>query len=223
MPSANGQLQLQDYDAALVARGFDGYQPAERTQLINLGYRYVARKNTSAWLQATKVYTMNPGDGPLSVAGASLLGADDINQVLITTDPYRQKLEVMDQGVFENQWLPLDLTAAKNRSSTPEWYYVYMGSIYILPPPQTVMSIRVDFNSFLPDMVAITDVPVLPQIYDEVILDAALVRAHRRAHELDLANEAQIRINEAMQDILADDVWTMAEQQERVVPDNQWL
>jgi hypothetical protein len=223
VPTTNGQLQLQDYDNALVARGFDGFQPAERTQLINMGYRYVARKNTSAWLQSSKTYTMAPGDPPLSVAGASVLGADDVNQVFVMTDPYRRKLRVADERVFERKWLPLDLTAASNRSPAPDFYYVFAGAIYILPPPQTTLSILVYFNSYLPDMVAVTDVPATPQIYDEVILDASLVRAHRRAHELQLAQEAQVRVDEAMMDILADDVWTMEEQQERVVPDDQWL
>jgi hypothetical protein len=223
MPTTNGQLQLQDYDAALVARGFDGYQPAERAQLINMGYRYVARKNTSVWEQASKTYTMAPGDPPLSVAGASLLGADNINQVFVMTDPYRRKLEVMNQTAFERQWLPLDLTVAANRAAAPDWYYVFNNLIYILPPPQTTMAILVYFQNYLPDMVVLTDVPAIPQIFDEVILDAALMRAHRRASEIQLATEAQGRVDEAMMDIAADDVWTMSEQQERVVPDNQWL
>jgi len=222
VPTANGQLQLQDYDAALVARGFDGYQPSDRTQIINLGYRYVARKNTSAWEQAQYTYLVSPGSGSVAVAGASPLGANSINQVYIATDPYRRKLEVMDQNVFEEQWLPQDLSQPACRS-IPDWYYVFNEQIYILAPPNMALSILVYFQNYLPDMVNLTDVPATPQIYDEVILDAALVRAHRRAHELDLANEAQLRVNEALMDIQADDVWTMAEQQERTVPDNQWL
>lgn len=222
MPNANGQLQLQDYDAALVARGFDGYQPTERYQLINMGYRYIARKNTSSWEQAVVSQSLAPGSYSLPMAGTSLLGADNVSGIYLLTNPYRRKLDVMKQDVFEDQWLPQDLTLASARG-IPDWYYVFEGSIYILPPPSLTVSLGVHFQSFLPDMVNLTDVPVTPQIYDEVILDAALVRAHRRAHELELAGEAQGRINEALQDILADDVWTMAEQQERVIPDNQWL
>lgn len=222
MPNANGQLQLQDYDAALVARGFDGYPPNERAQLINLGYRYVARKNTSSWEQSVGSFPMSPPTYSLAMAGASPLGADNISGIYLTTDPYRRKLEVMDQNVFEEQWLSLDLSAAPNRG-VPSWYYVFESNIYLLPPPQSAMTFSVHFQNFLADMVSVTDVPATPQIYDEVILDAALVRAHRRAHELELANEAQGRINEALGDILADDVWTMAEQQERVIPDTQWL
>lgn len=222
MPNANGQLQLQDYDAALVARGFDGYQPSERTQLINMGYRYVARKNTSSWEQTIVTQSLSPGGYMLPMSGATPLGADFIKGIYLMTDPYRRKLDPMDQQAFENQWFPLDLTAATNRS-VPNWYYVFEDNIYILAPPQSAMSFSIHLQNYLPDMVAATDIPATPSIYDEVILDAALVRAHRRAHELELAGEAQARINEALMDIQADDVWTMEEQQERVIPDNQWL
>jgi hypothetical protein len=215
-------MQLQDFDAALVARGFDGFQPSERAQMINLGYRYVARKYPYYWELSNQTYVLHAGDPPLSIWSAGLLGADNVSGVYIVSDPYRQKLRAMKQEIFERQWLSLDLTAAANRS-TPQWYYVYNQMIYVLPPPQTSMSVEVFFSQFLPDMVALTDAPVTPPIMDEVILDAALVRAHRRAHELELANDAQVRVNEAIADVLMHDVWIMAELQERVVPDDQWL
>jgi hypothetical protein len=222
VPTASGQMQLQDYDAALVARGFEGYQPAERIQMINHGYRYIARKYPWAWENSNVVLPMNPGDGTLIVAGATPLGASNIDEIYITTNPYRRKLLVMDQNVFEKKWLPLDLTDPSTQG-VPEWYYVWAHTIYILPPPSSLMQILVYFDGYLPDMVNMTDTPVTPQILDEVILDAALVRAHRRAHELDLAADAQNRIDEAVMDMLQDDVWVMAERQERVIPDNQWL
>jgi hypothetical protein len=216
-------MQLQDYDLALVARGFDGYQPAERTQMINHGYRYIARKYPWAWEEYSKAFTINPGDPPIALSGATPLGADNVEAIFVTTDPYRRKLRVMQENVFEQRWQPLDLTAAKNRAACPDWYYVFNEQIYILAPAQGVIAVLIYFKNYMPDMVAATDTPATPAILDEVILDAALVRAHRRAHELELANEAQIRVNEAIMDMLQDDVWTMEEQQERVVPDAQWL
>jgi len=216
-------MMLQDYDDALVARGFDGYQPEERTQMINHGYRYVSRKYSWAWEQWNRVFTINPGDPPIAMAGASALGADNVVGCYIATNPYRRKLTVMKQDTFERQWLPLDYTDPQNASAAPSWYYVFNELIYFLPMPQTAMDIQVYFKNYMPDMVAAADTPVTPQILDEMILDAALVRAHRRAHELDLAQEAQGRVNEAISDMLQDDVWVMEEQQERVLPDNQWL
>jgi|SRR5215471_2961634 len=216
-------MQLQDYDAALVARGFDGYEPDERKQIINHGYRYVSRKYSWAWEQWHRVFTINPGDGPISMQGASPIGADNITGAYVLTDPYRRKLLVMRQEVFERKWFPLDLTDPQNAQAAPSYYYVFNEEIYILAPVQMPVDVLIYFKNYMPDMVADTDTPVTPQIMDEMILDASLVRAHRRAHEIDLAQDAQSRVDEAVMDMLQDDVWTMEEQQERVLPDNQWL
>jgi hypothetical protein len=222
VPTVSGQLQLQDYNAALVARGFDSYQPAELTQIINFGYRYIARKFPWAWEQSQQDYTVNPGDPPLLIQGGAPLSADSVINVDLVTDPYRRKLEPATEDYFRRRWQYQDLVAAKNRG-TPARYYVYSGNLYLLPPPQFQVTARVFFHQYLADLVNPTDVPVMPQIYDEVILEAALVRAHRRAHELELAQEVQVRVDEAVSDLLQDDVWNMEELQERVLPDNQWL
>jgi len=222
VPSSTGQLQLQDYDAALVARGFDGFQPLERKQLINFGYRYVARQYPWWWEQSIVMLPMSVGDGVMQTAGATPLGASNISGVYIASDPYRRKLLVMKQEQFEAEYLPQDLTKLQN-CGIPSYYYVHEHKLYILPPPNVTMQFNIEFDGYLLDMVNDTDVPQTPQILDEVILDAALVRAHRRAHELDLAADAQQRVDSAIMDMLADDVWQMSEQQERVVPDNQWL
>jgi hypothetical protein len=115
----------------------------------------------------------------------------------------------------------MDLTVAAARG-TPGKYYYYQGNIYVLPPPQVQISIKVYFRQYLPDMLQPLDVSVLPQIYDELVQDAALVRCHRRAHEVDLAADVQTRVDEAIFAALQDDVWEMEELQERTLPDDQW-
>jgi hypothetical protein len=224
VPDANGKLQLQDYDLALTGRGFDGYQPADRAQMINLGYRYLARRYPWNWELSNITYTVAPGSGStIQVSGLGPLGAQNVDRVLLTTDPWRKALKVMRQEVFDRKWLPLDLTNPQNWTSAPDWYYVYNGLIYILAPAQTSISVTVYFKQYLVDMVNATDTPATPQILDEVLLDCALVRCHTRAQELQLAQAAQTRVESAIGDMLANDVWLMGEQQERVVPDNQWL
>jgi len=222
VPTANGQLQLADYDAALLARGFDAFQPAERAQMINLGYRYIARKFPFFWERSSHVYIINPGDVPLSIQGGAPLTANSVIGVDITADPYRRKLEVATQEYFRRRWQYQDYTAQQNRA-IPSRYYVYAGSLYLLPPPQAQITVTVFYYQYLADMIATTDTPVTPQVYDEAILDAALVRCHRRAHELQLAGEAQARVDDALDDMLSDDIWEMEELQERVLPDDQWL
>lgn len=221
MPTTTGKLQFQDYDAALVARGFDGFQPGERSQLINLGYRYVARKFPWSWERTSQAYTLTPGTATILVGTGLPNGLDSIEGIDLTTDPYRRKLEPETEDRFKTKWLYLDLTNAQNQGQ-PAKYYYYLNSIYILPPPQVQMQFTVYYKQYLPDMVNVTDTPVLPQVFDEIVLDAALVRAHRRAHELTLAQDAQNRVDEGLADLLQDDIWQMEELQERTLPDNQW-
>jgi hypothetical protein len=84
------------------------------------------------------------------------------------------------------------------------------------------MSFTIWFYQYLPDLLQPGDVSAMAQAMDEIIIDAALVRAHRRAHELQLAADAQSRVEDAINAMLQDDVWAMEELQERVLPDDQW-
>ena len=221
MPTASGKLQLQDYTAALSVRGFDSFQPSELTQMVNFGYRDVGRSFPWLWTSTSGSYVINPGSFKIDISSASPLTPDSIENIVIATDPYRGKLEPMEYHRFQEAWLALDLTSAANQGSTDQ-YIVYQNAIYLLPPPRVTLTFIVYFKQFLADLVAVTDVPALPQAFDEIILDAALVRAHRRAHELTLAAEAQQRVDNGIMDMLANDVWVMEEQQERVLPDDQW-
>ena len=222
MPDANGKLQLADYDAALIARGFDGYQQSERYQLINFGYRYVARKFPWSWEETSHDNVVNPGSYQIPIGGGLPLTISGVRGIDIVTDPYRQRLSPEREDQFRIVWQPLDLTAAKNQG-IPVRYYVWANNIWLLPPPSVSVTVRVWFYQYLLDLVSATDVPATPQIVDEVILDAALMRAHRRAHEIQLSQEAQMRVDEAISDLLQSDVFVDEERQERVLPDSQWL
>lgn len=222
MPDANGKLQLQDYDAALVARGFDGFQPVERYQMINAGYRYLARKFPWSWEETSQQFTVAPPAYQINAGGGVPLTIDQIRGVDLVSDPYRGPLTPETEIQFITKWRSLDLTNAANRG-VPFRYQVYDNQIWLLPAPQVSMNFMVYFRQYLADLVNTTDTPVTPQILDEVLLDAALVRAHRRAHELQLAQEAQVRVDEAIDDMLSDDAFRNEEIMDRVLPDNQWL
>lgn len=221
MPTITGKLTLTDFDQALVVRGFDSFQPQDRQQMINLGYRYVARAFPWSWESTSQTYVVAPGTYEIAVGTGLPAGIDSIEGIDIVTDPYRQKLLPERQERFEKRWRYMDLTSSQIRG-TPGKYYYYQGNLYVLPPPQFQVSIKVYFRQYLPDMINPTDVAVLPQIFDEVIQDAALVRCHRRAHEVDLAADVQTRVDDAIAGLLQDDVWDMEELQERTLPDDQW-
>lgn len=222
MPTGTGKLQLQDYDAALIARGFDAFLPAERYQMINFAYREIARKFPFTWEQSSHTYTVNPGTASVAIQGGAPASASNIMAVFVTTAGQRMKLQPERYRRFIDYWLVQDLTLASNRSTSSR-YFLFEGSLYLLPPPQAVTDYTVYFSQYLPDMVAVTDPPVTPQAFDELILDASLVRCHRRAHEMELAADAQSRVNDALDDLLQNDIFQMEERQDRVLPDDSWL
>jgi len=217
-------MQLQDYDHQLVVRGFDGYFPNDRYLLINLGYRDVANQFPGSWQDTSMDYHLNPGQYALQVGTALPLGIQNITRVMVKSPTqYRKHLYPEREERFFNAWLPMDLTIAANQSNVPDKYYYYLNQIYILGPPSQAMDFTVYYEQYLPDMVSLTQTTALPQAFDEVILDAALVRAHRRAHELSLASEAQQRVNAGVMNLMMGDVFAMEELQERVLPDDQWF
>jgi hypothetical protein len=221
MPTQTGKLTLADYDAALLARGFDAFQQNERWQMINLGYRAVARAFPFSWEETVRNYHATPGQFVLAQSLGLPMDITSIKRMYCVTNPYRGKLEPETEERFVERWLGLDLSAQQNWG-IPSKYYYWQDDLYVLPAPQLAMDFTVWYSQYLPDMAVPGDVAVTPQIVDEIIIDAALVRCHRRAHELQLAAEAQTRVDGALFDMLQDDVWQMEELQERVLPDDQW-
>lgn len=221
MPTPSGKLNLGDYDQALLVRGFDQFQQNERWQMINLGYRYVARCFPYHWEDTNAVYMVAAGQYNIASSLGLPNDISSIKRIICQTDPYRRKLEPETEERFVKRWLPLDLTVPQNWG-IPYKYFYWEDSIWVLPSPQYPLNFRVYYNGYLPDMLTAGDVSAMPQIMDEIVIDAALVRCHRRAHELQLAADAQARVDEAVAAMLQSDVWEMEELQERVLPDDQW-
>jgi hypothetical protein len=221
MPTATGKLQLEDYDDALLVRGFDAFSQSTRYQLINLGYRFVARAMPFSWEETFQTYSATPGQVVIATALGLPNDISSIMRAYLTTDPYRGKLAPEIEERFVQRWLPLDFTKQQNWG-IPSKYYYWEDNLYVLPPPQIATQFTVYFRQYLPDMIQPTDVSVMPQVMDEIVLDAALVRAHQRAQEVQLAAEAQQRVDAGIADLLQDDVWQMEELQERTLPDDQW-
>ena len=221
MPTASGKLNLGDYDQALLVRGFDQFTPQERWQMINLGYRWVARAFPYHWENTDAVYMVAAGQAVIAQSLGLPNDMSSIQRVYCQTDPYRRKLEPETEERFARRWLPLDMSIRQNWG-IPYKYYYWNDDLYVLPSPQYPLNFRVYYNQYLPDMLTAADVSAMPQIMDEIVIDAALVRCHRRAHELQLAADAQARVDDAIAAMLQSDVWEMEELQERTLPDDQW-
>src|SRR5215472_6543840 len=92
MPTQTGKLTLADYDNALIARGFDAFQQSERWQMINLGYRAVARSFPFTWEETQINYNLTPGQFVAATSLGLPRDISSIKRIYVTTDPYRGKL-----------------------------------------------------------------------------------------------------------------------------------
>lgn len=225
MPDVSGKYYLSDYIAELQARGFNGFSAADLTTYVNRGYFHVARKARWLWEQTTDTFTLAPGAAYVdlwpTVAG-ELPNFRSLDKLYITTTNYRRKLNPMKDDDFFLKWLGEDLTLTSNQAE-PSWYYIWQGKLYILPPPNASRTFLAHYHQRVSALVNPTDQPITPQHLDEAILDAALIRAHSRAQEPQLATMKRSDLEEVFDDMRDDEEEQMDEVQWRVEPDNTWL
>jgi hypothetical protein len=222
MPDVNGQMQLTDFRSELKNRGFDGFTNADLDGLINRGYFYVARKTQSYW--DMKDYSgVIPANGQLLVTDTGALpGFKTVEAVYVKKAGDYVRLDPVDDSVFRSQWLP---DYQRGSTGYPSVYYIDGNTLWVLPKVSSVtgFTIELRYNSRPAAMTADTAVPITPIDLDEIILTAALVRAHKRANEIQLAVIAQADLDEAFDDVR--DLLSVRSRdvQERVTPDNGWL
>lgn len=223
MPDANGQMQLQDFRVELKNRGFDGFSDADLNVLINRGYFYVARK--APWYWGIADYTTGiPTDGQISALDTgAVTGFKSVEAVYYkqTADQTQRLKPVMEQD-FRDVW---HLDYASGRTGAPSVYYIDGNTLWVLPVLSPVGGselITLRYNKRPVALIADTQVPITPVDYDEVILVAALVRAHKRANEPSLALVAQTDLEEAFEDMQDLESTRSQDLQERVRPDDTW-
>jgi hypothetical protein len=219
-----GNLTLADFDAELVAQGWDRFTQAQRKQYLNWGYRDIANKFEWLWEVTPLTVTVNPGTAYLVLNGATpdVPNWSSLEWVFSVTDPYRGKLRSLSQDRFVRQWLPLDLTASQNHGNTDS-YIVFENRLYLLPPPQSTRSFEIHYHRSVTDLSANTDKTIMPAEFDPAILLSGLIWCHRRAKEFDAENEAVGALDRMIGDLLTKDQWQDPHQPERVSPDNTWL
>jgi hypothetical protein len=223
MPDANGQMQLIDFRGELKSRGFDGFSDQDLNQLINRGYFYVARKTQTYW--DSKDYSgAVPSDGKVSVLDTgAIVGFKTVEAVYFKSGSTYIKLDPIDDSQFRESYFP-----AYQRGETAEAPTVYRvdgNTLWVLPKVKSVGSATIElrYNSRPTPLTADNMVPITPVDYDEVIMLSALIRAHKRANEMQMAIVVQADLDEAFDDIRDLEQTRSREQQERVVPDNGWL
>ena len=229
-----GELSLSEFDAELVARGFDAYDQTTRWRYINWGYRRIARRARWLWEQTSVAVIMNPGDWNIGVTTGPVDGTHPIGNFKAITrmgiqspDSFRRKIRPMSDEEFYEQWWPLNLSQVQNRG-TPEAYLLEhqggpLSALFIVPPPATQVTIGIAYKQQVALLAAGGDKPITPPDLDEAILVAALARAHSRANEIQLEQQRLGQLEEIFSEMATDEEFEEEERQDRVEPDDQWL
>src|SRR5262245_16040205 len=106
MPDANGQMQLQDFQAELQRLGFDGYSPNDLASYVNRGYFHVARKNRWYWEQTTDVFSTVVGQPVIQLwpkANGELPNLRSLDKLYCTTLGHEARLQpASDDDFFTN-------------------------------------------------------------------------------------------------------------------------
>lgn len=222
-------MTLTDFDDELIARGFDAFTQPTRYRYINWGYQRIARRSRWQWEQTNWQVDLNPGDLGIGAhdeppdANHPIGNLKSITKVYVTapsTD--RAKLRPLSDDEFFEQWYPLDLNDAQSQGK-PHGYYWWEKQLYILPPTQGPITVVVHYKRQATELLSAGDMPITPPDLDEGILTAALIRCHKRASEIQLANQSQGELEEVFTDMATDEDFFEEEQPDRVSPDDTWL
>ena len=220
---SNGQMQLVDFRTELINRGFDGFLPADLNMLVNRGYFFIARKVPWYWGMANYSVAV-PTTGQIAVTDVgNVLGFKSVEAVYLKRSATSyERLNPLTESEFRSAHLPGYQEGVRG---DPANYYIDGTTLWVLPVPASAgtKTIELRYNKRPSAMTVDTDVPVTPVDYDELILLAALSRAHKRANEISLAMIVEQDLQEAFGDMLDLEGTRMQDQQERVTPDNGWL
>jgi hypothetical protein len=224
MPDANGKYQLQDFQAELQARGFDGYSPSDQVELINRGYLRIARQTRWLWEQGTMAFNLIAGGAGAGAAYYDLSQVPtfgSLKKLYITTANLQAKLSVIDSDRFF-QYLAGDPTNPGNQG-VPTGYRIFDNRLYVFPTPNQALSFLAYITQKMVKLVNPTDVPLTPAEYDDAVMASTLIYAHERSHEWDEANQYKEELAEVFDNAMEDEVFEDEEEQERAVPDDTWL
>jgi hypothetical protein len=171
-------MTFADLQSALFARGFDfmndaGAGLARAKVFLNLGMHICDDAESWQYLQASTT-----GTAPVTVS--------DLGRIESVVDVTNlNPLEFMSRRDVTNRYADLSLTGG-----FPAFYFVTGGNT-VGAFPVTSVTLTVRYTRVAPDMVAGTDVPLMPDRFRMAIVDYAAALAFRESNVPDEAQIAQ--------------------------------
>lgn len=155
---------------------------------INKAYFHVVRK--------TQFRTgMEAYDFPtISATQSYSLPADYMQLVSLFNTDYANEVEQLDLIEFDD----LD-----ESTGSPDYFSIQENSIYFWPTPGSEYNMRLRYRK-LPTKLALGDDPILPEEYDDVMLDYVLWRIYGMEHDFEAAQYHKNLMDEGLINIRTD-------------------
>lgn len=219
-----GELTLEQFRTELQNRGFKGFDAADLDRYINWSIGELGRKLRSLWQEEEATFSLTAGTYTQVVGHNSNVPAledlKSIKTLYVTSADREHKLDPMSEEEFW-AYIQIDLADSSNWGE-PYCYRHWNESIYVLAPPESDTTFRIEFWKRFPRLEA-GQTSILHADYDEAILLGALVRCHTRANQYRLAIEARAELGQLLAELTTETEFMNDEDPVRVLPDDQWL
>lgn len=169
-------MNLGDLTVAFFDRGFDEIGPARAQRWLNEAYHEICADNNVPW---PFLENDSSGTAPLTIA--------DLNKAIScmnTTDS-------LPLRYVPRQWIVQTFGSVTAPTTTPLYWYVDSGTTVKIFPAAAAKTISVRYIKVPTDLVAVTDTPLMPLRYHELIVDGAARRAYENIDRFDLASQVE--------------------------------
>ena len=170
-------MNLGDLTVALFDRGFDEIGPARAQRWLNEAYHEICADNNVPW---PFLENDSSGTAPLTIA--------DLNKAISCIDT----TDSIALRYVPRAWIAQTFGSVTAPTTMPMYWYVDSGTTVKIFPAAAAKTISVRYIKVPTDLVAVTDTPLFPPRYHELIVDGAARRAYENIDRYDLAQQVEV-------------------------------
>jgi hypothetical protein len=206
-------------------RGFDGFLTTDLDRYINWGNFDLARRLRLPIIEVAPFFTLTQGQYRYAMS-ALTPQIKSVRRLIVTTDGNERQLNPLSEQEFWRSYAPVGFVDPSNamvndwQSTVPEWYYVYQGYIIVVPAVAGTLTFQVESWQQVTALVQDSDVHLIPEDSEELLITAILRICHTRANEPDLANGKLAELELKIKDVQDDESFTMEELPEQTVKED---
>ncbi len=167
-------MTADEIRASIRARGFEADTDAQQLAFINTIQRRLAAQHRGLWTKASTTVAVTAGGGDFTLPAAAAAG--HITSLKLAYPTADTLVEYMDP-----EELLSERAALNGRTGTPtHWAITGPTTISLYPAATGAGTLTVRYHRVPPTLTAGSDVPILPEMYHELlVIGAAMLMASR--------------------------------------------